>query len=256
VSAPFLPHDRLMAMLTMYCDASGNDQAEAIRVGGFVAAVDDWLASDAEWKIALRDEGIEYFHMREFAHSVEHFKDWKGDESRRRRFLNGLCRIVVTHARFSVGAGVLLETYREVDRDWELHEKFRPCTLCAVTCMDEAVQWRRNQHRDAEPMEFVFESGDEHQGQLLKEGEAFAHTPPIFRTKRQAIPLQAADFIAYEQFKATTSLELNQIFVRFRSSFQRLLKVPYRHGTFEDFGLRVFCRMHDIPQRPKSFQKT
>lgn len=249
--ALFLPPEQLMAMLTMYCDASGTDQSEVIRVGGFVASVDNWLAFGREWTAALREEGIEFFHMREFAHSVDQFKEWKGDEPRRIKFLSRLCDIILGWAQFGVGAGVALETYRKVDGNYQLHEQFHPYTICSVTCMDEAVQWRRSQHREAEPMEFVFECGDEHAGQLLKEGEKFAHTPPIFRKKPQATPLQAADFIAYEQFKASTALdqETKELFLRFRTPFQRLLRVPFHHGHFDEKGLRVFCRMHDIPRR-------
>jgi hypothetical protein len=119
-----------LAMLTMYCDASGDDQSAAMRVGGFIASVDEWSAFDTEWKAALRKERIEYFHMRDFAHSVEQFKDWKNDESRRRRFLDRLCTIIVTYARYSIGAGVLREVYRKVDADYQLHEGSIP-TLCA-----------------------------------------------------------------------------------------------------------------------------
>jgi hypothetical protein len=114
------------------------------------------------------------------------------------------------------------------------------------------MQWRSNQTREAEPMGYVFECGDQHQGQLLKEGTDFAQTAPIFRTKTQATPLQAADFITYEQFKATTTildLKVDQLFLRFRTSFQRLLRVPFHHGNVEETNLRVFCRRYDIPKR-------
>ncbi len=62
--------------LTLYCDASGKERDPILVVGGFVASVDSWLQFDDTWNVSLADFGIQYFHMKEFAHSTGQFKGW------------------------------------------------------------------------------------------------------------------------------------------------------------------------------------
>jgi hypothetical protein len=254
----FKDGDLLMILgpLTLYADASGKKRDALITVGGFVSTVDEWKLFDTEWSLALRENDLDYFHMVEFAHSVGQFKKgWKGNEPKRQAFLNRLIGILAFRAKFSVGAGVLMSAYREVDQVYELHERFNPFPLCGITCVDQAVQYR-DRAAQYSPIEFIFERGDEDRGQLIAGMKRFVQQEPIFRCKKKTPALQAADFTAYEQHLATraTSVELGKLFLRWRTSFQRLFHaVPSWHGTFDDVtNLRLLCRRHEIPKRRHS----
>lgn len=137
---------RLVAMLTLYCDASGKEQDSHLVVAGFVAPAEDWLSFETEWGQVLQRYKLKYFHMREFAHSRGQFKDWKGKEKQRRELLNRLITVLVRRAKCWMGACLLRETYQNVDRDWELHEYLHPYPLCAWLCIGLTDTWRKAQN--------------------------------------------------------------------------------------------------------------
>lgn len=241
--------------LTLYADASGNKSDPLLVVGGFVAQVSDWLAFDQEWQTALAEASVKYFHMREFAHSVGEFASWKGDELRRRNFLTTLIRIIGKHAKFSVGTCVLKSVYDKVDKIYPLHEVLNPFPLAGVTVVDQSIVWASNTYRAQQAkFEAIFETGDEDRGQLIVAVKKLINKEPIFRSREQATPLQAADFTAYEQFKAhrVTDIELDKLFIRWRTSFQELFAaVPSFHGIYDNEALlRTMCSHHmKLPER-------
>ena len=250
-STLFLKRDDWMATLelALYADASGKKTDALLVVGGFLAQVSDWLAFDLEWRKALADAGVKYFHMREFAHSVDEYAGWKGDESRRRDFLTTLIRTIGKHARFSAGTCVLKSVYDKVDEIYPLHELLNPYPLADVTVVDQSIVWARNHYRTEQAnFEAIFEGGDEDRGQLIVAVKKLINKEPIFRSREQATPLQAADFTAYEQFKANRSadIELDKVFFRWRTSFRELFAaVPSYHGTYDDEALlRTMCAHH------------
>lgn len=253
VAALFLPPNSLLAMLTLYCDASGKKTDPIMGVSGFVASVNEWFAFDKEWQDALNRANVAYFHMSEFAHSTGQFKSWKRKELKRKHFLGQLIKIIASHARFSVSATILKSVYDGVDAIYQLHEKLQPFPLCGITCVDSALVWQEARHLEDHSMEFVFEAGDEDRGQLIHAVKELTGQEPIFRTKTQATPLQAADFSAYEQFRAnkTTEVEIDKLFTRFRVPSLRLLEtVPSKAGIFNnETDLRVVCRQMNIPKR-------
>jgi len=53
--------------------------------------------------------------MRDFAHSLREFAEWKGDEPRRKRFLERLVGITKRRVHKSIANAVLLEHYNRVD---------------------------------------------------------------------------------------------------------------------------------------------
>ena len=71
----------------LYCDASATMGERFTVVAGAVASAQDWIDFDVEWSKALKDNGLRYFRMSEFANSFGQFKSgWKKNENRRRDF--------------------------------------------------------------------------------------------------------------------------------------------------------------------------
>ncbi len=235
-------------MLTLYCDVSGKEKA--LVTAGFVSTVDEWRLFDRKWTELLQEFGVERFHMREFAHSVGQFAEWKGCEDRRKSFCSKLIDQICDHTKYWLGACVLLEDYRKVDAEYQLHEQFWPITLSGRACIDLAEDWRQAQHRGSDPIKWVFEHGDEHWGQLSERIYQDTGVRPLPGSK-DLTPLQAADLVAWELLKVYRLFEIDvtTLFQGFRKTFQRLTDMPHRHGHYGDHELRILCRVHEIPRR-------
>ncbi|MGB9488269.1 MAG: hypothetical protein WCD04_19420, partial [Terriglobia bacterium] len=68
-----------MGMFTTAFDASGHESDQLIMVvAGFISSVDDWTDFSKKWKERLAEDGLEYFHTKEFS-------DWRLDDDPRRR---------------------------------------------------------------------------------------------------------------------------------------------------------------------------
>lgn len=243
-----------MLALTLYCDASGKEDSTIMSVGGFVGEVDAWNHFNIEWNAVLAEFGLKYFRMSEFAHSVGQFAHgWKGHEKKRRTFLQRLLSIILAHTKFWVGVCLLLSDYQRVDKDWQLHEWAHPYPLCAKGAVDAAMKWY-NAHDYKCPIEYVFEEGDDHPGQLVELVRKETGKSLNFRKKLEASPLQAADFAAYETMKAYRRLsgEMDLLFEGFRKSFLSIGTMPVIFGQFEEKDLRVLCRLYDVPRRAET----
>ena len=197
--------------------------------------------------------------MSEFAHSVGQFaKGWKRNEERRQEFFSRLAKIVVSRVSCWVGASVSREVYEAADRVYRLHEYTQPFTACGLTCINLANQWQTGHHLDYLPMEYVFEEGDEHAGQLGQRCKEWYGKYPIFRKKiddaasiEPVTPLQVADIAAYEigKFYMTVDPEVEAFFLHFRTTFSLLGAIPHHWGALTEVGLRAEMNVRDMPRR-------
>lgn len=236
--------------LALYVDASGKEEDTILTVGGVVGRTDEWSKFEPEWNAALKEFGVPYFHMREFAHSVGVYKKgWKGKEVKRSAFVDALVKAIRPHVAYWMGACIVREDYLRVDAEYQLHEWYYPYTVCARLCVEQAIAWR-DIHWPTVPLECFFECGDPHRGQLRDAVHPTWGVEPIFRN-RDTVPLQVADFAAYEVLKLyrRLSVETDKLYETARKSFQRLWEVPARWGQFEEKDLRALCRVSDIPRR-------
>jgi hypothetical protein len=246
----------------LYCDESRR-LGQNTTVAGAIASVQDWLDFDVEWRQALRDNGLRYFRMSEFANSRGEFRNgWKRNETRRQEFFLRLAQIIVDHVVCWVGASVSQKDYEAADKIYQLHGYSEPYTVCGLTCVGLAYQWRDANHLDYLPLEYVFEDGDQHAGQLWQRCKEWYGEHPIFRQKlsddvnsnnfKQLVtPLQVGDIAAYEIGKAYSLLDPNveALFVHFRTSFGLLGSVPHKWGELHETTLRAEMNMRGVPRR-------
>jgi hypothetical protein len=66
---------------SIFFDESGDLEIKVF--AGFVAANEQWVKFETEWHEMLKRFGSPPLHMRTFAHSLDEFAEWKGDELRR-----------------------------------------------------------------------------------------------------------------------------------------------------------------------------
>ncbi len=237
---------------TLYCDASGNETDLLFVVAGAVGTVEGWKAFDHDWKLALSDNELAYFRMSEFAQSKGQFADgWEGNEARRRAFLNRLIGVIIRTVKCWIGAAVFLRDYEKADRVYELREYLQPYPLCGVTCIEMAHTWMQANHVEYLNIEYVFESGDVHAGQLFERTKEYFGKEPFFRTKMQATPLHLADFAAYEIRKAYGVLdeESEKLFERFRTSFSLLAEITRRWGNLGEVAIRTGLNLRGVSRR-------
>ena len=257
INALFLAPDDLMAIIapdpfTLYCDASGKEDDPLFVVAGAIGTVEGWKAFDRDRKLALSDNELAYFRMSEFAQSSGEFAEgWRGHEDRRRAFLNRLIGIIVASVQCWIGAAVFRRDYDKADQVYELREYLQPYPLCGVTCIEMAHTWMQANHVEYLNIEYVFESGDEHSGQLFRLTKEYFGKEPFFRTKLQATPLHLADFAAYEIRKAYGALdeESEELFGRFRTSFSLLSDITHRWGNLGEVAIRTGLNIRGVAKR-------
>jgi hypothetical protein len=250
--------DSLMAMFTVYFDASGSpDEGVALSVAGFIATVEQWIEFERNWKTALDDYGVSELHMKTFAPGAGEFASWKDDKHRRRLFLERLISIIKVRVRHSFVNCVMLQPYQRVSEAYPLLREWKPFALAGNTCIDKVKNWAHLANMPMDRIHIVFEDGDKHKGCLMDRCEAHHGFVPNFLKKKQSCAFQAADLLAYEHRRANETifgagvgiLSMSDL----RHSLQALDDIP--HGKDgEDWGvsdgaaLVRFCELNKYPK--------
>lgn len=210
----------IFLMFTACFDASGTEHDRRfLVVAGFVSTADLWTQFDEGWRKRLREDGLSYFHMVEFAQSSGQFKDgWKGNESRRRKLLSDLMEILQRYAFRKFGCCIenkLLQDHLSDERKNQYH--LRTFSLAGYYCAVQVHQWHNETH-PRNPVKLVYEDGDLGKGDLIKRLKEDGYGTPDFEPKKDTptklgmrpafTPLQAADFLAYEIALGAKHMEL------------------------------------------------
>src|SRR2546429_4220285 len=183
-------------MFVAYFDESGtHGESKALVVSGYVASADQWSKFDAEWKCAMAADGLTHFHMKDFAHSKKEFECWKGDEIRRKSFIERLIAIIRKNTRKSFSSAVVLDAYREINSAYLFEEYFgKPYVFCARMCFAGVDNWQQ-EHGYQDPVSVIFEDGVSDKGRLISLVTRDNHRIPQFGGKLDHTPLQAGDLV-------------------------------------------------------------
>ena len=235
-----------LAAFTAYFDASGDDHSQPVlSVAGFVANADNWKSFEAAWLKRLLQDGLEYFHTKEFNGCSGQFKSgWKGDEDRQRKLITDLVLIIRDHVGRKFGMTVINKQLKG-GFTADQQERWHVCaySLAGRTCAARVREWFESWHARSMP-EFVFEDGDSGKGKLIdifKNGEL---PDPIFKPKKSyvdrrgmvheaAIPLQAADLLAYECFDPTRKIVRDGYLRKIKRTIEELHRIPGPLGIIE-----------------------
>lgn len=202
-----LSPDSSFAMLgeyTFYCDAAGGDDHGFVVVAGYLSTFEKWLSFEKNWNLHLAAYDLPYFHMKEFAQSKGAFAEWDNNEDRRRAFLGRAASIIADHVERSFACIVEFKSFNRINERYCLDDLAGcPYALAAINCVAQTAN--QMQRRD---IAYVFEDGDKGKGELMRIMEREGYPSPIFRPSRDIqvkghivrglVPLQAADFAAYE----------------------------------------------------------
>ncbi len=200
------PERQFVMIYTGYFDESGTHAAsEAMAVAGYISTSEGWLSFDVEWRAALKEYGLDFFHMTDFANSTGPYKAWSASEKEAR--LERLLGIIDQYALASLGIAVPVKLFHSVVSDKAKRITGGPYGLAVHRGFLHAADLVKAMHADGW-IRYVFERGAEGAGHVLRSynraskhhglGEILRQAGLSFEDKRSATPLQAADILAYE----------------------------------------------------------
>jgi len=239
---------RYLIVLDGYFDESGTHKgSETIVVAGFLAHVDAWRAFESHWKAALREYGLSFFHMSDFAQRAKGY-DWPEDVRRDR--LGNLISIINNHTLHSVGVGLPKKLFDSVFTGRVRKIVGGPYGFAAWLAILMTG-------RDLDELPFatgasyVFEDGAPRKGELIaayeslakfRGGKAALHVLSLrFEDKKIFVPLQAADILAYELYKDRPKQHRPELR---RAPLQLLHRGNWQHMT--EPNLRALAAVADM----------
>jgi hypothetical protein len=189
-------------MLTAVYDMSMDSRKAFLSVGGFACSAAGWTEFDRKWLDRLAQEGLNHFHMAEFADSVGAFEPFKKQE-RRQELLKDLLGIIASHAyrKFGVTVEVEAEDKTFFDRN-KLEYAPNALALAGKLACGQALL-RARAERLPVP-EFVFGRGYLGRRKLTEQIRALTGLMPAFKPEKNSpqirayTPLQAAAILVYE----------------------------------------------------------
>jgi len=214
-----------------YLDDSGHpDDQDVVLVAGWVGKVEQWLLWEHGWTKVLSDFDIKsgVFHMTDFE-SAPTSRDPSNEyrhlsQHEREIFHNRLINHIHTRAEYHFATMVPIRDYREVNDIYYFEEWLgKPYSFAAVGVVQKLQAWK-NRYASNDPLVTFFEDGTKHKGDLMQVFKNFKFDDPIFRKKKDVVPLQAADMLAWECFHAFNTGDV-------RPQFNKLLDAtPGRNG--------------------------
>ena len=200
-----------LAMLTAYFDESGHPaDSQVVSVAVLVSNENGWHTFSDKWNRILRRYRVNILHMKHYAHSRGEFSDWKGEETKRRRFIGDLASILKNNIRFGYVCSLPMADWNEVmlGKFEDLGEEKRGPLMILLRCCLEAINETNLLPRN-QKITCLFECNDflagvapEHfrdwtrEWQLDEKFKSFT-----FAGKYDHPALQGADMLAYEARK-------------------------------------------------------
>jgi hypothetical protein len=245
-----------MAGFVLYCDDSGTHEDSPFAIAAcYVATPPQWEQFTRNWQEAA--EGFGVFHMADFVAKQKQFSlpEWQ-DEGKRNRTLKRLITIISTRRRMGFSAAVDKRGY-DAEVPVAMRQKHKlgnnHYSFAVRMCMAKVLKWRLK-YKYTEPVEFGFDQMSKGRGEInaifeeaLREGDDAALIHGIstdagwsFHSKKEKIPLQGADILAWEALYHMRKVFLDRRQDARRRSFEALLNGPMDPGYHDTDSLRAW----------------
>jgi len=218
-----------VAIATAYFDES--DSPIACVVAGVALTVDRGLSFEGEWQRMLDKYKISALHMKVFAHSNGEFKEWKGDEAKRRQFIERVIDILARRCMVCLGVVIDRNAFKStiaVDADITRFYANEYSTASFMSLLI-AQKWAKATKLNV-PVDYVFDRGNPKKKDFQRAYD-YAQLIPVeakalgaltFADDTSVLGLQAADFVAYEVCKVYTDVNRGQM--RLRASLHAMMR--------------------------------
>jgi uncharacterized protein DUF3800 len=229
-----------MTKYTAYFDESGDQRIKVF--AGFVAANEQWERFEKEWRDVLTRFEAPPLHMRTFAHSIDEFATWKGDEQRRRGFLKALIGVILIRTRTSFATAVLVDDFEDVARRYpNIREHYTPFGMAANGSIVKVAKWAARYQIPGADVGFIFEDGASEKKLFVREAkEHLGVEITSFAKKGDYAAFQAADLLAFEYLHSNRTIAAagpaKVAFDELRKPLQTLL-APQPESAAAQWGL-------------------
>jgi hypothetical protein len=146
--------------------------------------------------------------MKDYAHSTGEFKKWKNNETSRQLFLGELMEAIKKSSAYPFGCAIPMDYFR--NHPTYLQDSIKdPYYIAFMICSIIMSFWAEPFRNFGESIAPVFAEQTEFQSMAMKMYQGLRKNnsisdlidSPIFRPMEKLVPLQAADFVAYEMQK-------------------------------------------------------
>jgi hypothetical protein len=233
-------------MLTGYFDDSGPISTGAVVACGWVSTVEQWEQFDENWRFVLAKFELPYFHMKSLRQYKGPFEQFKDNLPRETDLMTRLQGVIRVRAQKSIGCLVDVNAYESVNREYRLNEMFgHPFAFAGCSAIYKTLKWLERVHPNTD-IAFVFEAGTKGWGTLVEAARKQMNVTPILGDWEKLTPIQAADFVAWENHRAYQKAKEHNFAARstrFRGSFSQFIR---DHGgddwyVADEPTLHAFC---------------
>lgn len=201
-------HGEDVLLLEGYFDDSGTHEgSDAVTVAGYVSAPELWAELVEEWKEALNEWGLKYFHMTDFANRVKSYADWT-DRQRRYRFAR-LVSIANRHVLASVGFCIPKRSFALIFSKPLKRFVGGAYGIASAACFLEVARLLGPKYPSVR-VAYHFEAGTRGADAVLRASEWSRAVPEnrdamkfesLTFCSKEVVPLQCADILAYELYR-------------------------------------------------------
>ncbi len=231
----------LAVMLQAYFDESGTHEGSRVMcVSGYVFASSQAKKFTREWNKFLAANDIEYFRMSQCAGGHGPFK--KFSTKQRESLVKQAVEIIVSRISAGFVCSISEEDYLSVVSKGWLKKYGSAYTILLQWCLASVGYWL-DKGSYSGPVAYFFESGHRNQGEANKKkvSEQYRYCSHTFAGKRLAVPLQAADFLAWEWCKFWRETYLDK--ARYpRLSFARVILAKQTYHETKHLDRRILRR--------------
>jgi len=200
-----------MAAFRSYFDESGKDTTahNALAFCGFVTTIDGWKEFEGAWKAALDANGAPWLHMKELQDPNGCLAAFAGkqNEAARNKLLGDLIKVIAGADLSCVGSLIRLPDLREFNAENGMN--IEPLPLAMYATMGQMHQLYPNDNIEAivdrlDKPEAIIATAVEYAASYIAydPGEKISWTPLKGSDSfRNVLPIQAADFVAWEARK-------------------------------------------------------
>jgi hypothetical protein len=243
-----------LGLLSFALDAGGDTATPVFTVAGFCSGEEDWQRFSELWSERLCRERIAYFRAAEAAHFRGQFQPFHDRTDRnewRNALFSDLMDILKGHVYRKFGCSIVNPAFKTLDEQLAEEFSLNAYSLAGRTTDKHIREWIIAEWTRSTPIAIVFESGDQGIGKLQKRLTEDGCFPPQFRPKKDTIrkdgtiehgyiPLQAADWLAYESCLAVQQVEggkINEI-ADLRWPMREFVRIPGEPGVFTTENIR------------------